>query len=296
MCDSQERRIIAMVCAADFTIRNNETYRLDCFERLGVSPDDEYPLVCCKRCGFLYAAHLPSTHFLAAVYDQAIDHNKTITESISYRRELLEKLCLVLGELDDKPRSLLDFGCGYGHALRILNMRDLKCVGYDVSVERLARAGLTATSDIDELRKHAPFDVILCFDVLEHVPFPNKTLELLASLSCPETLLAINVPDMCGELSPETIQLALKNGRLPRALNLWEHLNYFAPSNFHSALAEHGFVAYRNLTTLQQLGFIPHATGVRRVRNVIGVMLRTFRYKDALGTSVICHRRERIAE
>ena len=87
----------------------------------------------------------------------------------------------MLGEVDDRPRRLLDFGCGYGHALRILNMRDLQCLGFDVSAERLVRAGLTATSDIEKLRKSGPFDVILCFDVLEHVPYPNKTLKLLGS-------------------------------------------------------------------------------------------------------------------
>lgn len=141
MCDSESHRIIADICAQDFTVRNNKTYRPECFDLLEISPDDTYPLVICCRCGFYYAAHLPSNAFLQTVYDRAIDHNKTITETISYRREVLEKLAVVLGELDDKPRKLLDFGCGYGHALRILNMRDLKCLGFDVSTERLVRAG-----------------------------------------------------------------------------------------------------------------------------------------------------------
>ena len=290
MCDAESPRVIASIRAEDFTIRNNKTYRSDCFRLLGISPDDTYPLAACCRCGFCYACHLPSNAFLETVYDQAIDHGKTITETISYRRGVLEKLAVVLGELDDKPKKLLDFGCGYGHALRILNMRDLKCLGFDVSAERLVRAGLAATSDIEDLRRSAPFDVILCFDVLEHVPYPNRTLELLAALSSERTLLAINVPDLCSELSTEAIQASIQNGTLARAINLWEHLNYFTASNLHVALGAHGFVPYRNMVRPQDLGFIPHASGLRRARNAIGVALRGFRYKEDLGTSIICRR------
>jgi len=290
MCDSESHRVIASIRAEDFTVRNNKTYRADCFDVLKLSSDDAYPLASCCQCGFFYAAHLPSNTFLQTVYDEAIDHSKTITETISYRREVLEKLAVVLGEVDDRPKRLLDFGCGYGHALRILNMRDLRCLGFDVSAERLARAGLTATSDIEELRKNGPFDVILCFDVLEHVPYPNDTLKLLAALSSEHTLLAINVPDLCSELSPEAIQAAILRGTLGRAINLWEHLNYFTASSLRAALEAQGFVPYRRLARPQDLGFVPQARGLRRVRNAIGVALRALRYKDDLGTSVICRR------
>lgn len=290
MCDSGSHRVIASIRAKDFTVRNNKSYRTDCFDLLKISPDDTYPLATCCQCGFYYAAHLPSNAFLQAVYDEAIDHGKTITETISYRREVLERLAVVLGEVDDRPRRLLDFGCGYGHALRILNMRDLPCLGFDVSAERLVRAGLTATSDIEELRRNGPFDLILCFDVLEHVPYPNTTLKLLAALSCEHTLLAINVPDLCADLSPEAIQPAIQRGTLARAINLWEHLNYFTASNLHAALEAHGYVPYRSLARPQDLGFFPQARGLRRVRNAIGVALRALRYKESLGTAVICHR------
>jgi len=290
MCDSESHRVIASIRAEDFTVRNNKTYRPECFDLLEISPDDTYPLATCCQCGFFYAAHLPSESFLKIVYDQAIDHSKTITETISYRREVLEKLSVVLGELDDKPRKLLDFGCGYGHALRILNMGDLKCLGFDVSAERLLRAGLSATSDIEELRRNGPFDVILCFDVLEHVPYPRQTLELLAAVSDKHTLLAINVPDLCSALTPEAIQAAIQSSTLARAINLWEHLNYFTASNLRSALKARGFAPYRNIARPDELGFLPHARGLRRVRNAVGVALRVLRYKEGLGTSVICHR------
>ena len=290
ICDSESRRVIASLRAEDFTVRNNNTYRAECFDLLRISPDDTFPLAMCSGCGFSYAAHLPSNAFLETVYEKSIDHSRTITETIAYRREVLEKLANVLGELDDKPRKLLDFGCGYGHALRILNMRDLKCLGFDVSTERLVRAGLSATSDMEELRRNGPFDVILCFDVLEHVPYPNKTLELLAAISSEDTLLAINVPDMCSSLSPEAIQSAIERGGLERAINLWEHLNYFTPSNLHAALRAHGWFPYRTLGRSQNLGFRAQARGLGRFRNAIAVGLRALRYKEVLGTAVICHR------
>ena len=293
MCDSEDRRVLACIRAEDFTVRNNETYRPECFDLLDISPDDTYPLAACSQCGFYYAAHLPSDSFLETVYERSIDHSKTITETILYRREVLEKLAAVLSELDNHPRKLLDFGCGYGHALRILNMRDLKCLGFDVSTERLARTGLRVTSDVEELRRNGPFDVILCFDVLEHVPCPKKTLELLAAVSSEDTLLAINVPDMCDALSPGAIEAALEGGTLGRAINLWEHLNYFTASNLHAALRSHGFVPYRSLGHPQTLGFVASTKRLNRLRNAIGVGLRALRYKEILGTAVICHRDHR---
>ena len=290
VCDSESRRVITSIRAEDFTVRNNETYRPECFELLEISPDDTFPLASCSKCGFYYAAHLPSDSFLETVYERAIDHSKTITETILYRREVLEKLTAVLSELDNRPRKLLDFGCGYGHALRILNMRDLKCLGFDVSTERLARVGLSVTSDVEELRRSGPFDVILCFDVLEHVPYPRKTLELLAAVSYEDTLLAINVPDMCWALSPGAIEAALERGTLGRAINLWEHLNYFTASNLHAALRSHGFIPYRSLGRSQNLGFVANTRRLSRLRNAIGVGLRALLYKEILGTAVICHR------
>lgn len=290
ICDSEGGRVVASLRAEDFTVRNNNTYRPECFDLLGISPNDTYPLATCTQCGFYYAGHLSSNVFLETVYEKTIDHSRTVTETISYRRGVLEKLAGVLGELDDKPRKLLDFGCGYGHALRILNMRDLDCLGFDVSTERLLRAGLNATNDAEQLRREGPFDVILCFDVLEHVPYPKKTLEFLAAISSKDTLLAINVPDMCGSLSPEAIQSAIERGGLERAINLWEHLNYFTPSNLHTSLRAHGFVPYRSLGRPQNLGFTSEARGLRRVRNAVAVGLRALRYREVLGTAVICRR------
>jgi hypothetical protein len=90
-------------------------------------------------------------------------------------------------------------------------------------------------------------------------------------------------------LSPESIRSAVERGTLSRAFNLWEHLNYFNVASLHGALAAHGFVPYRNMIP-QNLGFIPHATGLRRLRNMVGVALRAFRYREDLGTSVVCRR------
>jgi SAM-dependent methyltransferase len=288
MCSSEQREVLADLRASDFTVRNNETYRTNCFELLGISPDDTYPLAACNDCGFCYSPHLPSKGFLRIVYENAIDHDRTITETISYRRRFLEKLAIVLGELDDRPKKLLDFGCGYGHALRILQMRDLRCFGFDISVERLRQAGLAATNDVQEVRERGPFDVILCFDVLEHVSEPNEALEFLAAVSAPGGILAINVPD-CSGMSTSGIRSAIQTGAA-RAINPWEHLNYFTPASLHAALRRYGFIPYRNIASPPKLGFAEEARGLGLVRNAVGVGLRRLRYREPLGTEVVCHR------
>jgi hypothetical protein len=90
--------------------------------------------------------------------------------------------------------------------------------------------------------------------------------------------MVVSVPD-----SVETIKRVTERGArdsVPRTLNPWEHLNYFAAGQLVSLLEAEGF-HYRcdfRAAWDDPLGFNPLATGVARIRNMAGVLLRGWKW------------------
>jgi SAM-dependent methyltransferase len=231
------------VCAA------NPTYRPNYCEILGISADDEFPIVESSS-GFVFSGWLPPNDFLRRVYEDLIDHSKTVTQTIEYRRALLEFGAAFLQTIErhsissSRPLRLLDFGCGYGALTRMLLGRDIQSFGYEPSVERNIRAsqcGFEVLDSLDEVADVGPFHLFICTEVLEHVPNPREVLRFLRKHASPGALLAITVPQCDLPFIPNSIAAFLKNGSLPQVINPWEHLNYFSTQSLRGLLAEEGF-------------------------------------------------------
>ncbi len=95
--------------------------------------------------------------------------------------------------------SLVDVGCAFGRFLQEAR-RHYQCEGVDISAYalRLARERL---SDIplyhralEAFRPGRTFDVVTCFDVLEHIPDLDSALLGLRALVAPRGVLALAVP------------------------------------------------------------------------------------------------------
>lgn len=236
--------IPASVVAAE-----NATYRSSFAEILRISPQDEFPIVSSPD-GFVFAGWLPPDDFLRRVYEDVIDHSKTITQTVAYRAALLEfgagffDLVQRRHRATTRPLRLLDYGCGYGTLLRMLGGGDVETFGYEPSDARQNAAALGQSkifATLSEAAEGGPFDLFICTEVLEHAAEPRGILQFIKRIASPGAVAAITVPTC--ELS--YVETSLKGlvtaGGLSPVFNPWEHLNYFSAASLRRLLAEEGF-------------------------------------------------------
>ena len=138
----------------------------------------------------------------------------------------------------DRATSLLDAGCGEGEALARLG-DDLpeRTVAVDidpkaVTLTRRRLPGVVATCHSIESLPFADgsFDVVLCLEVLEHVPEPDAALAELARV-CHDRIV-LSVPD-----EPWFRLGSLARGKYLRGLGDHpEHLNHWNPRKLRALL------------------------------------------------------------
>jgi ubiquinone/menaquinone biosynthesis C-methylase UbiE len=100
---------------------------------------------------------------------------------------------------------VLDLGCGMGHLLLALKQRfpQLVCTGVDISVSAIEAlrknvpgvtwqaADLQEPSGLQTLGLH---DIVICSEVLEHVPQYERVLESIQALLAPQGTAIVTVP------------------------------------------------------------------------------------------------------
>jgi SAM-dependent methyltransferase len=241
-------RVLAYIPAA-VVGTENPTYRSSFSAILNISPQDEFPIVE-SPAGFIFSGWLPPEIFLRRVYEDVIDHSKTITQTVAYRAALLEFTAAFFTTVErrqlppGRPRRLLDYGCGYGSLLRMLAGGEVRAIGYEPSGARRASAsqyGFEIFNNLEQVTNAGPFDLLICTEVLEHIPDPRAPLRFMRENAVPGALLGLTVPG-CESSYVETCFDGLaKDGRLSPVFNPWENLNYFSTASLRRLLSEEGF-------------------------------------------------------
>jgi 2-polyprenyl-3-methyl-5-hydroxy-6-metoxy-1,4-benzoquinol methylase len=94
--------------------------------------------------------------------------------------------------VDGKGKRALDVGCAYGYTTEVLSTLGYETYGLDVSICGVKQAdvinsGHFLVCDAQEGLPFKPgsFDLVTCFDVLEHLQFPERALQnMFDACSC----------------------------------------------------------------------------------------------------------------
>lgn len=99
-------------------------------------------------------------------------------------------------EPDLLDRHVLDYGCGTGHVVRSASAAVASAVGYDTQASEFWLShpeNVQLTTDWVTVVEQAPYDLILCFDVLDHLidSAPQVVLRQIKSVSHADTRVFI---------------------------------------------------------------------------------------------------------
>lgn len=136
------------------------------------------------------------------------------------------------------PGRVLEVGCGDGWMLAMLQDRGWRVLGCERSAEA-ARAAAEASGipvvvgGLEQCADGEPFDLIILFQVLEHMTEPMDTLRRCASLLRPGGMLVVAVPNFASWQARLT-------GRSWFHLDVPRHQHHFSPAALTTALETAG--------------------------------------------------------
>jgi SAM-dependent methyltransferase len=192
-----------------------------------------YALVRCRSCSVVWLAHPPkpaemNLHYTDAYHRLISSSGENSAARWGFRKEVVTQY--------KQSGALLDMGCNSGSFLAFMRSAFWKLHGIEMSAEgaRTAEARSGAQVFVGDILD-APFppesfDVITCFDVLEHVYDPRRVMARVGEWLKPGGIFYVLVPNVD---SAE----ARVFGSYWHGLELPRHLFHYSPASLRS-LAE----------------------------------------------------------
>jgi SAM-dependent methyltransferase len=247
-------------CPACGSDTNEEVYRQRFVLPEGHPLSGGYTVVCCRRCGMVFAADVPRREAYDQYYELLSKYSSpTIASSSGVqlwdRERLLEMAQLISGFCNPSETHVVDIGCGSGGSLLAYHQTGFcRVTGVDPSdtcVE--SAAALTADlahiavvrgslNELPVVTRNA--DLWVLSHVLEHVPDVQHALESLRNSADGRTMVYVEVPDA---------QAFVDHIASPFLEFNAEHINYFTEITLGRAV--------------RQAGWVVHQTGRRVIKN-----------------------------
>jgi 2-polyprenyl-3-methyl-5-hydroxy-6-metoxy-1,4-benzoquinol methylase len=144
----------------------------------------------CTKCGLVYTDPRPPKEKIEEQYESEHYRDMLPKDTSRYLRKILTNSVnrLAFVERFKKEGKLLDVGCAQGNFISVARLKGWDVTGVEVSTRFSGiardRFGLNAITGVLEDQKFEPesFDVITCFDVIEHLRDPLAYLHLCRRL------------------------------------------------------------------------------------------------------------------
>jgi SAM-dependent methyltransferase len=229
----------------------------------------QYTLMRCPSCSLVWQSHPPTPedmhlHYTDAYHQLIAVGGQNSPQRWGFRRAALAQ-CKQSG-------ALLDLGCSAGSFLEFMRSESWKLYGIEMSVECARTAERTSGAHVfvgDVLEapfRPESFDVITCFDVLEHLYDPRRVMAKVGEWLKPGGIFYVLVPNID---SAE----ARVFGTYWHGLELPRHLFHYSPASLRNlaktaGLSEVSLVTRRNPAVGTSLRYvwddIFQAVGIRK--------------------------------
>lgn len=151
--------------------------------------------------------------------------------------------------------KVLDFGAGSAGFSNLAKVTGADLVvAYDLGYEDYIQDvfdtacanGIRATNDLSEVESHAPYNIIFCQSMIEHVTDPRAILDHLQQYLDDDGIVYINNPIMNIDREISQLRAAAKIGKKDQISYYHPgHLNYMMPVHFIRMYGDAGFKASR---------------------------------------------------
>ncbi len=156
--------------------------------KTGVLTKQEFRVVRCKQCGFIYINPRLDEGSIGDLYNEDYYNGNGFDSYVNYLEEFNKpgkaKLFRpdltidLIKALSPPPARILDFGCGIGDVMKEAVQMGYDCEGFDVSPyasEFLRAQGYRVFRNTEDLPPNS-YDVIVAVEVLEHAFSPTSVL------------------------------------------------------------------------------------------------------------------------
>jgi SAM-dependent methyltransferase len=151
---------------------------------------------------------------------------------------------------DQSVNSILDFGCGRGEVSDLYSKSGYEVIGTDADPECVRLSNGNGKSVLLDIKNplsqfgEKSFDVVVCYHVLEHVPCPVETIQILSKIARKAVIIAVpNLQTLTGLFRRKIDKSSVNEGHLQS----WDHAHLLSLAERHGNLK---LIAWGHDTTI----------------------------------------------